>query len=400
MQEGKYLHRKRHKTRTPGVMYRLDANGKRRYVIGYRDSSRKQVWRSELGWTLADAEEALAKMRADSAPVPTSVARRVRFGDLAEAWLAEQTHLRQRTRENYRWALDQHLHHFDDRRVATLTEQDITHMLGDLRAKGYAGSTQQGVLLPLRQILDHAVRHGIIATNPLDRLARKDKPQKARSEKRCLSADEIAKLLDAATDEAMRTLLALSVSTGIRQGEALGLRWADVDLSTGTLRVRFGLGRDRKLSEPKTPQAKRDVDLAPSLVAMLRSHKLASLRSQPGNFVFSQPDGSPLHYQAANRALHAATKRANLNTDGLPKLRWHDLRHTAASLLISEGLNIVYVSRVLGHANPSITLNVYGHLFARAEHAERARAAMDTALGAGSERVAGQRELDGNSTAG
>jgi integrase len=179
----------------------------------------------------------------------------------------------------------------------------------------------------------------------------------------------------------MRTLLALSVSTGLRQGEALGLRWNDLDLAAGTLRVRNQLGRDGKLAEPKTEQARREVDLGSAIVGMLREHKLRSMHSGPGDPVFCQADGSPLHYRSTVRALDAAAKRAKLNGEGIAKQRWHDLRHSAASLLISEGLNVVYVSRALGHANPSITLNVYGHLFDREHHAERARSAMDSAIG-------------------
>lgn len=97
--------------------------------------------------------------------------------------------------------------------------------------------------------------------------------------------------------------------------------------------------------------------------------------------MFSSADGSPFHYLRVGRALKAIADRAGLNEEGRAKLRWHDLRHTAASLLIAEGLNVVYVSRQLGHANPSITLTVYGHEFGRTEHAERARSAMDAALG-------------------
>lgn len=201
----------------------------------------------------------------------------------------------------------------------------------------------QAVLLPLRQIIEHAVRRGIIATNPLDRLDRNLRPRKARTEKRCPNVEEIAKLLDASEDEGVRTLLALSVSTG-----------------------------DGTLAEPKTPQAKREVDLGASLVAMLRTHKLRSLHSQPGDFVFPAADGSRLHYRAAVRALEAAAKAANLNPDGLPKLRWHDLRHTAASLLIAAGLNVPYVSRQLGHAKPE-----------HHPHRVRARVRTSGALGAG-----------------
>jgi integrase len=295
--------------------------------------------------------------------------------------------LRPRTRDAYRWALDRHvLPRFEHRRVASLTEEDVAELLAGMRAKPYSSSTMQAVVLPLSQVLAHAVRRGI--TNPLDRLDPSKRPHKARREKRCLDRIEIAALLDAAEDPGLRTLLALSVSTGLRQGESLGLRWADLDLAANMLRVRWQLGRDGKLAEPKTGQAKREVDLAPSLVSMLREHKLASLHSQPGEYVFAQADGSPLHYRAAVRALEAAAAKANLNPDGVPKLRWHDLRHTCASVWIAAGLNVHYVSNRLGHSQPSITLDVYAHEFGRAEHAERARSAMDAALAAGSERVA------------
>jgi integrase len=321
------------------------------------------------------------------------------FGEFAETWLNAQTQLRPRTRDAYRWALDQHLlPRLKHRRLSSLTEDDATALIAAMRTptgkrpNGYAGSTIQNALLPLSRILGHAARRGIIPTNPLDRLERGERPRKTRAEMRCLGRDEIGKLLDAAADEAMRTLLALSVSTGLRQGEALGLRWSDLDLAAGALHVRYQLGRDGRLVEPKTPQAKREVDLGSSIVAMLREHKLRSLHSRPGDPVFCQADGSPLHYRSAVRALDAAAKRANLNGEGVASLRWHDLRHSAASLLISEGLNVVYVSRALGHANPSITLNVYGHLFDREQHAERARTAMDAALsGAGSFRSGNAR---------
>jgi integrase len=88
----------------------------------------------------------------------------------------------------------------------------------------------------------------------------------------------------------------------------------------------------------------------------LREHRLASPRSLPADFLFAQADGSPFHYLWVSRALRAVADGAGLNPEGVARLRWHDLRHTAASALIAAGLNVVYVSRQLGHANPSITL--------------------------------------------
>ncbi len=200
----------------------------------------------------------------------------------------------------------------------------------------------------------------------------------SRSRMRALDTAEIAKLLDATDDPGFRTLLALSIALGLRQSEALGLRWSDIDLGASLLRVRHQLDRDGKLVAPKTEQAKREIVLGPALVAMLREHKLRSLRSQPSDFAFG--DGSPAHFRIV-RKLAAAAERAGLHGEGQTKLRWHDLRHTAVSMLVASGLDIVFISRTLGHSNPSITLNVYGHLFDREQHGDRARATMDAAIG-------------------
>ncbi len=377
----------RHRTKRPGIYYRLCADGKRRYQVTYRDSDGKSRSKTIDGG-MKEAEAFLDGLRDRMRKGERVLASRLTFGEFSETWLDGQSQLRPRTKDAYRWALDRHLlPRFEHRRLSSLTEDDATDLIAAMRRptrkrpSGYSGSTMQAALLPLSRILAHAARRGLIPTNPLDRLEKGERPRKSRGEMRCLDREEIGKLLDAADDPATRMLLALSVSTGLRQGEALGLRWADLDLGANVLRVRWQLGRDGKLVEPKTPQAKRDVDLGSSLVAMLREHKLRSLRSQPGDYVFCQADGSPLRYYSAVRALDAAAKRGNLNAEGVAKLRWHDLRHSAASLLISEGLNVVYVSRQLGHANASITLNVYGHLFDREQHAERARSAQDSALG-------------------
>ena len=118
--------------------------------------------------------------------------------------------------------------------------------------------------------------------------------------------------------------------------------------------------------------------MSASLVQMLREHKAASAYSQPGDPVFANREGKPLdHRNVAARGLDKAVKEAKLDDAGKPKLRWHGLRHTAASLLIGQGLDPVFVSKMLGHAKRSITLDTYGHLWDARAHSE----AVDLALG-------------------
>jgi integrase len=115
----------------------------------------------------------------------------------------------------------------------------------------------------------------------------------------------------------------------------------------------------------------------PALVRRLEEHRAGSRFTAPDDFVFASQRGTPLHWRnVARRALQPALKDA-----GLPHLRWHDLRHTFASLLIAQGANIVYVSRQLGHGSTDITLRCYSHLFDRAEHAERTRLALEHEFG-------------------
>ena len=135
--------------------------------------------------------------------------------------------------------------------------------------------------------------------------------------------------------------------------------------------------RTQARSHPqKTPQAKRDIALAPVLAKVLREHRMASPFKADTDRVFPSATGKVLnHRNLARRGFELGLKNAELG-----HLRFHDLRHTYASLLIAEGLNVVYVSRQMGHSSPDITLRVYAHLWDALEHADKARAALDGVL--------------------
>ena len=176
--------------------------------------------------------------------------------------------------------------------------------------------------------------------SPVSRLDRTERPAVWTGEQKILKREEIRRLLFAAPPR-FRTLLATAVFTGLRQGELLGLRWAEVDFEQSALKVRSSLDRQGRRSEPKTRHARRDVVLMRSLARLLQEYREASSFAAPTDFVFSSYRGTPLYWRnVARRALQPALTNA-----GLEHRRWHDLRHTFASLLIAEGGNIVYVSR-------------------------------------------------------
>ena len=231
----------------------------------------------------------------------------------------------------------------------------------------------------LGRLLGSAEREGRIASNPVHKLERGERPKVKRTEFPTLDLAAIGKLI-AKAPARYRTLIAVSVLTGIRQGEALGLQWGDVDVKSGTIAVQRQLDRQANLVALKTDAARRDVPIPPSLGRMLTAHKAEAFRlrrAKPTDFVFASETGGPMHHRnIVRRRLDKATAAA-----GLPHLRWHDLRHLAASVLIAEGAPASYVAAVLGHANPAITLAIYAHLFGQAEHAERTRERMEAAFG-------------------
>jgi integrase len=158
-------------------------------------------------------------------------------------------------------------------------------------------------------------------------------------------------------------VLATSIFTGLRQSECLGLRWADVDFAGGRIHVRGQLSNGRAFVEMgKTAAARREVVLMPGLARLLRQHRAASRFSQEHDYLFAATTGGPPSHRNV-AGFETARDRAGLDgNDGRPRFRWHDMRHTFASILIAEGRDVNYVAAQLGHSKPSITLDVYGHL--------------------------------------
>jgi integrase len=226
-----------------------------------------------------------------------------------------------------------------------------------------------------------ATAHWPTSHNPITRLERGERPQIGRREMRILSRDEMEALLQAVIPS-YQSAIATAIFTGLRQGELLGLTWADIDFTNSVVHVRCQLDRSGARTAPKTVHAYRQVLLMPSLAALLRRHKLASAFSAPTDPVFATLTGRPMNYRnVTRRGFSAAVERAQVNRPGEPRLRFHDLRHTFASLLVAQGLNVVFISRQLGHASSSFTLDVYSHLFDRAQHARQASDQLEAAFG-------------------
>ena len=202
-----------------------------------------------------------------------------------------------------------------------------------------------------------------------------DPPKVRREEIVPLDPPQARLFLDASQGEQFEALFVLSLTTGLRMGEALGLKWSDVDIEAATLRVNRQLQRMRRdsengapgtlaFSEPKNA-SRRTVDLSLRSCMALRSHRKRQMeeRLRDGavwrdhGLVFATTVGTPLDAQnIVNRHFKPLLKRSEL-----PDIRWHDLRHTYATLLLARGVHPKYVQTALGHASIQLTLDTYSH---------------------------------------
>jgi integrase len=242
----------------------------------------------------------------------------------------------------------------------------------------------------LHRALGQAKNWGILRDNPAD-IA---KPPKAPDQEiPMLQPDQAAALLERLRGQPLYLIALLALGAGLRRNEALGLRWGDVDLDAGQLTIEQSLEQTPvygiRTEGPKTKRGRRTVLLPAHLVTELRQHWTAQQEQRLGMGLGKAPKTAPVFAAADGRYLspNAITKAwpVAMAAIGMPAVTLHSLRHTHASMLIKAGLDILTISRRLGHSSPTITLNVYGHLIHGGD--DRAAQIMDAAFG--SKMVAG-----------
>jgi integrase len=216
----------------------------------------------------------------------------------------------------------------------------------------------------LRRALGQAVRWGLLARNPVDAVTL---PRAAIVAQRALDALEVRRLLAACDDPQLRAAVALAVASGLRQGELLALRWSRINLQTGSLRVVDALQYLHRNSisfvAPKTPQSVRTIAVGTDTITLVRHHQAYQQAAQrtlgawdDPDLVFTDPLGAPLSPHQLVHQFHAAVRRADLG-----HVRWHDLRHSCASLALAAGTPVHVVAQRLGHSSATTTLAIYAH---------------------------------------
>jgi integrase len=342
-----------------------------------------------VGENLDEARAARALLIEAGRRGEVPVAPSLRFGPLADRWIARYERLvtggqrKVRTLEAHRYYVDQHLRpRLDRRRVSAITVEDVSRLIASMRAGGCSEKTTANAVATLHSVLRFALRQGWIVDDPVAKLEAGERPRPERRRQRILGRNEIRRLLAACPPRGL-PLVITALYTGMRISELLGLAWQDVDLDEGVIHLRAQLSRahrgmpSRRVA-PKTRAAIREIPLAPQLAAVLSAHRTAQPKTSAEAWVFPSQAGTPFgHRNAQRRVLKRAATRAGLEDNGWPPLRFHDLRHTFAShLIIDLGLDVAQVSRILGHASVTITLDVYTHLFDQARHAGEVRTKM------------------------
>jgi len=376
-------------------------------TLGYKTDG-KRITRSGRAASKKAAHDAMNKVQADYSRGLLGAPERVTVAEYAERWTRRQLEVSPRTAKRYGEELAYALEHIGSMRLQDMRPHHLKDLMVKLskremrRGSPMSPRTQAHVLTRLRSLFREAVTDQIIYVNPLEGVKRVKAPRH-ESAGEPLDFGQAARLhtvgtaLHAAGMCRLWPAVFTAASVGLRRGEVMGLTWEDVDLERGVLRVRQArvMGVEGiETGGPKTVNSRRDVHLPPSLVAVLRDHRAAQEREQQEagrawvgtGAVFATVLGDWTHPDNLKRALESVVlwsdpargegdvwrgvpreKRAALMGaveagEKLPAVSPHDLRHTYATLALRRGVPVEVVSKVLGHARVSITLDVYRHV--------------------------------------
>jgi len=342
-------------------------------------------WRKSFyGRTREDVAHKLTaalKAKQDGLPV---VGERQTVGQYLASWLdAVRPSLRPRTFSRYEQYIRLHaVPELGRLPLARLSPQHLQRLYASRLAAGLSPTTVGHLHAVLHRALAQATRWGLVVRNVASLATR---PRAQRQEMVTFSPEQAGSFLEAAQGDRYAALYTLALTTGMRQGELLALRWRDLDLEARTVQVRATLQRTRDgfaFTEPKTTSSRRQVALTRAAVDALRRHRarqleerLAAIAWEDNGLVFANEVGRPV--EATNllrRSFHPLLERA-----GLPHIRFHDLRHTAATLLLAQGMHPKIVAEMLGHSAIAVTLDLYSHVTPTMQR--QAADAMDAILG-------------------
>ena len=278
------------------------------------------------------------------------------FEKVAGSWLEyKKPNIRPSTHEQYQGHVKNHLApYFGNIKINRVNFNAIEKFNIHCRDKGVTPPTLKKFLVTLGSILKYAVQKGYCEFNPVREIEKPKVTQKKLID--ILNPKEIRALIDNTANQKSRCLYTLTAMSGMRQGELLGLKWTDIDWFNCQVYVRRTFNHSQ-FHEPKTEASRRAIDLGPTVISELKKWKIACPGSEL-NLVFPNEAGNPIDANnLVKRDFEPTLRRA-----GVKGIRFHDLRHTYASLLIDRGEHPKYIQVQMGHSSINVTMDTYGHL--------------------------------------
>ena len=357
------------------IRKRKDGRWEGRYTAGRNPATGRAIYKNVLGKTQAEVKEKLKKAIEETKGLNIAKAESYTVGQWMDVWYEYYAKIKVRpsSHKTYEGYIKNHikpsignipltkLTTLDLQRLyqKLLTEGRVDRLEAKNQPKGLSSKTVRNINQVISSAMQLAIQQHLISHDPTDGCAL---PKTEHREMQTLSADQLTAFLLEAKHSGVFEMYYIELATGLRRGELLGLKWEDIDFTTQTLRVRRQVGRingEVREAPLKTKNAYRTISLGTDAVGILKQQR----EKQPSSaYVFPGPTGSPIAPDSVLHMLHRVLDRA-----GLPEIRFHDLRHTFATLALQNGVDVKTVSGMLGHFSAGFTLDTYAHVTTAAQ---------------------------------
>lgn len=368
------------------IRKRKDGRWEARYTAGHDPVTGKQIFKNVLGKTKAEVKEKLKKALAENQKLDFTKQGKYTVAQWMEEWFENVCKIKVRpsSHQTYRGYIDNHIApnigKIPLEKLSTMDLQKLYRKLmskgrverieAEHQPKGLSAKTVRNINQVISSAMDFAVAQKIITENPCKNVSL---PKTEHKEMQTIPADQLQAFLAEAKATGVYEMYYIELATGLRRGELLGLKWQDIDWKNGIIKVRRQVARvDGEIVEAplKTKNSYRTVSISPQAVEVLKIQKAKT----NDEYVFPSPNGGPISPDSVNNMLKRVLERA-----GIPKVRFHDLRHTFATLALQNGVDIKTVSGMLGHFSAGFTLDTYAHVTTAAQ--KQAADIMESVLG-------------------
>ena len=356
------------------IRKRKDGRWEGRYTAGHDPVTGKQIFKNVLGKTQAEVKEKLAKALVEAGQVDFTKVGQYTVGTWMDTWFENVAKIKVRpsSHQTYKGYIDNHIKpSIGNIPLEKLTTMDLQKFYRKLltkgimerieskdQPKGLSAKTVRNINQVISSAMDLAVAQKIILNNPTDSC---ELPKVKHKEMQTVPAEQLSAFLEEAKRSGVYEMYYIELATGLRRGELLGLKWSDIDWKNGIIKVRRQVARvNGEIVEAplKTKNSYRAVSISPQAIEVLREQKCKT----NDTYVFPSPIGGPISPDSVNNMLKRVLERA-----GIPKVRFHDLRHTFATIALQNGVDIKTVSGMLGHFSAGFTLDTYAHVTTSAQ---------------------------------